>query len=83
MIKKYVEKPIEVEAIQWTGDNTKEIQMFTKGHLFECEHNNKLLIITLEGDIHANIGDYIIKGINGEFYPCKADFFKKTYEEIK
>lgn len=39
-------------------------------------------IPTLEGDMKANIGDYIIKGINGEFYPCKPDIFDKTYEEV-
>lgn len=37
---------------------------------------------TLEGDMKANIGDYIIKGVNGEFYPCKPDIFTKTYEEV-
>ena len=84
MIKKYVKKPpLVVEAVQWTGDNAKEVQVFTKGHLFGREHSNKLLIITLEGDINVSIGDYIIKGVNGEFYPCKPDVFKKTYEEIK
>ena len=39
-------------------------------------------IPTLEGNMKANIGDYIIKGINGEFYPCKPDIFDKTYEEV-
>jgi len=41
-----------------------------------------ILILTLEGMMEAQAGDYIIKGINGEFYPCKPDIFKKTYEEI-
>jgi hypothetical protein len=42
-----------------------------------------LIIKTLEGDMKANIGDYIIKGVNGEYYPCKPDIFEKTYEEVK
>lgn len=42
----------------------------------------KLLIETLEGTMEASQGDYIIKGINGEFYPCKPDIFEKTYEEV-
>lgn len=41
-----------------------------------------LVIHTLEGDMETSIGDYIIKGVNGEFYPCKPDIFAKTYEEV-
>jgi hypothetical protein len=41
-----------------------------------------IIISTLEGDMIANTGDYIIKGVNGEFYPCKPDIFKKTYEPV-
>lgn len=83
MIKKYIKKPIEVEAIQWTGDNTEEIEEFAKEHICRNFLEKCLLIETLEGDMKAMISDYIIKGINGEFYPCKADIFEKTYEEIK
>lgn len=43
---------------------------------------NGLHIRTLEGEMKANVGDYIIKGVNGEFYPCKPDIFEKTYEEL-
>ena len=39
-------------------------------------------IPTLEGNMEANVGDYIIKGVNGEFYPCKPDIFNKTHEEV-
>lgn len=41
-----------------------------------------LIIKTLEGDMKANLGDYIIKGVNGEFYPCKPDIFERTYKKI-
>ena len=41
-----------------------------------------LYIKTLEGDMFAPIGSYIIKGVNGEFYPCREDIFEKTYEEV-
>ena len=44
---------------------------------------NRSLILTLEGDMKASFGDYIIKGVNGEFYPCKPDIFEKTYESIE
>ena len=40
-------------------------------------------IHTLEGDVKANRGDYIIKGVKGEFYPCRQDIFEQTYEEVK
>ena len=83
MIKKYVKKPIEIEAIQWTGDNTEEIEEFAKGYICRNFLEKCLLIETLEGDMKAMIGDYIIKGVDGEFYPCKLYIFEKTYKEIK
>lgn len=80
MIKKYKKKPVIIEAIQWKGKNLSEIDDFMGGTV---ENKGTTLIIhTLEGDMKANIGDYIIKGVNGEFYPCKPDIFAKTYEEV-
>lgn len=80
MIKKYHKKTVEVEAAQWIGDNIKEIEDFTKGNIVINE-DNEIYIYTLEGVHLASIGDYIIKGIKGEFYPCKPDIFEQTYEE--
>lgn len=91
-MKKYVKKPIPVEALQWTGDNPREILDFCKGaaviredemafRLGEGQYH--LYIKTLEGNMYAKYGDYIIRGVNGEYYPCKCDIFKKTYEEIQ
>ena len=77
---KYRKKPIIVEAIQYTGDNLLEVMKFCgEGKtLFDyC-----LYIVTLEGNMRANKGDYIIKGVHGEFYPCKPDIFKETYETV-
>lgn len=83
---KYRKKPVEVEAIRWTGKNMKEIESFMneKGCVFNNEplKEIKLTIITLEGLMNADPGDYIIKGVHGEFYPCKPDIFKKTYEPV-
>jgi hypothetical protein len=79
MIQKYVKKPIIVEAIQWNGRNTEDILKFCKvaeATLFD------ITIKTLEGNMKAEIGDYIIKGIKGEFYPCKADIFEETYDQV-
>lgn len=83
MMRRYVKKPVEVDAIVWAGDNTTEIVSFCKD-CFSYERNNKrvLVINTLEGDMVASIGDYIIRGIKGEFYACKPDIFLLSYEEV-
>lgn len=80
---KYRKKPVEIEAIQWTGDNDAEIDKFiTVPHeIFPIQ--NKIIIPTLEGNMEAIEFDYIIKGVNGEFYPCKPDIFDKTYEVVQ
>lgn len=88
MIKKYVKKPIPIEAVQWTGMNRAEIMNFCHdARLVYHEDENEpvtaeLYIHTLEGNMHAKHGDYIIKGIRGEFYPCEQTIFKETYEEV-
>lgn len=84
---KYRKKPVVIEAIQWTGLNLKEIMEFV-GKDLECNIIDTvpyvfMKIHTLEGAHECATGDFIIKGVNGEFYPCKADIFEKTYEEIK
>ena len=80
MIKKFRKKPFTIEAIQWNGKNLSEIDNFVGGSI--ANKSTILIIHTLEGDMEASIGDYIIKGVNGEFYPCKPDIFVKTYEEV-
>ena len=86
---KFRKKPIVIEAIQYIGDNKNEIDQFVGGQLGEYSENNSdkildtyLIIPTLEGNMKADCGDYIIKGVNGEFYPCKPDIFEKTYEKV-
>jgi hypothetical protein len=84
-MKQYKKKPVIVEAVQWTGNNETEILQFVKDKYyrnFNGQFKNCLFIETLEGDMRANVGDFIIKGINGEFYPCAEDIFNKTYEEV-
>lgn len=77
---KYIKKPVEVEAIQFTGDNIeKNIKPFLGKSKYTI-NNNSIIISTLEGDMKCSKNDYIIKGVNGEFYPCKPDIFEKTYE---
>ena len=84
MIKKYTKKPIPIEALQWTGDNFFEISEFCISGTRPIHAIDGLLEIqTLEGNMLANNGDYIIKGVRGEVYPCKEDIFLETYEEVK
>ena len=80
MARVYRKKPVVVEAVQWTGENHAEMCEFIDPEVFEIKPKEGLIIHTLEGDHHASPGDYIIKGVNGEFYPCKPDIFAKTYE---
>lgn len=82
MIKQYRKKPVVIEAVQWTGRNKAEVQDFVSRHLYEDAAHRRIIIPTLEGDHIASTGDYIIKGVHGEFYPCKPDIFEKTYEEV-
>ena len=89
MIQKFRKKPVIVEAIQYQFYNKEEIDEFVGQQLGEytreISYNNfdtYLIIPTLEGNMEASIGDYIIKGVNGEFYPCKPDIFEKTYEKV-
>ena len=70
-------KPVEVEAVQFK-DNLPEIRKFARESVAYMA--GRLKITTMEGDIFAEYGDWIIKGIKGEFYPCKPDIFEMTYE---
>lgn len=79
---RFKKKPVIIDAVQWTGDNHAEMCEFIDPECFEIRANEGLIIHTLEGDHHASVGDYIIKGVNGEFYPCKPDIFWKTYEAV-
>lgn len=82
---RYKKKPIIIEAIQWDGNNTQEIFNFAllNGKESAVSHSgDKLIIATLEGQMIASVNDYIIKGIKGEFYPCKPDIFESSYEKV-
>jgi hypothetical protein len=78
---KYRKKPVVIEAVQWTGDNEKEIRDLD-GERFPrvLFDQNRIYIETLEGPMTANLGDYIIKGVRGELYSCRSDIFEETYE---
>jgi len=80
MANRYRKKPVEIEAVQYTGDNFQDLAEFVGKDLVVGVSG--MYIRTLEGDMLISIGDYVIRGVNGEFYPCKPDIFEKTYEEI-
>ena len=88
---KYRKKPVVIDAIQWTGKNFDEVKDFcpivdyyTWTQYNETGTNKDILSIpTLEGKMEASKGDYIIKGVEGEFYPCKPNIFELTYTKVE
>lgn len=92
-MRKYRKKPVVIEAIQLkeSGENIGEVYDFCgldTGNFPERgigidPSDGKFKITTLEGVMIAELDDYIIKGIKGEFYPCKPDIFEQTYEEVE
>ena len=82
---KFRKKPVVIEAIQYTGksDDIKRInENFGLNLHMLWTKPSKLRIPTLEGGMCATEGDWIIKGVKGEFYPCKPDIFEATYEPV-
>jgi len=85
---KYRKKPVVVEAVCYTGANYKEIVDFTSGVAMPIFNNDEdqfgevMYVRTLEGNMCVNVGDLVIKGVQGEFYPCKPDIFSETYERV-
>lgn len=86
----YRKRPVQVEARQWTGWNTSDVVDWIIGagtrtarwHEETAGDAQFLAIDTLEGTMRADVGDWIIAGVAGEFYPCKPEIFAATYEEV-
>ena len=90
LIRQFRKKPVVIEAVQWTGDNLNAVMTFCAGdatYELMAKGNAELVIGTLEDGAEfearhvASRGDWIIKGVKGEFYPCKPDIFDATYED--
>ena len=77
----YIKKPVVIDAVQFTGTNYSEIREFINSE-FEIKCNG-IIIRTLEGDHLARPSDYIIKGVKGEFYPCREEIFNLTYDKVE
>lgn len=92
---KYRKLPIEIEAFQMTKYRRDYIRdwpdwlhdawqkdMLDEGSLYDTGFSKQLCIHTLEGQQHVSWDDYIIRGVQGEIYPCKPDIFEATYEKV-
>jgi len=77
-VQRFKKLPVTIEAIQYDGTNSTEIADFVGPAYID---NRRIPVIsTLEGDMGVNSGDWVIKGVKGEFYPCKPNIFDSTYE---
>lgn len=84
---KYRKKPVEIEAVKFedTTESISAIAELSRDRLIRVDYRQKPVVMyipTLEGVMVAQVGDYIIRGIAGELYPCKPDIFEKTYERV-
>lgn len=85
--RRFRKRPVEITALQLTRENVADVEAFINARIQPKKLpgpgrgiTDGLLIHTLEGDMRASWGDWIIRGIEGEFYPCKPDIFEQTYE---
>lgn len=87
--KRYRKKPVVIEALQFldTAERIEELSYFITNQdvvvSYKCPEDPRLILQTLEGRLEASVGDYIIRGIKGEYYPCKPDIFSATYEAVE
>ena len=83
---KYRKKPVEIAAIQFVSDNIEKVYELLGKNLIVTPLANgegiSHFVRTLEGDMELSWNDYVIKGIKGEFYPCKPDIFELTYDKV-
>lgn len=83
-------KPVEIEAFQWDGsdEQAQSLLEWMRRYAQECQFisipgmTHSISIVTLEGVMYALAGDWIIRGVVNEFYPCKPDVFEQTYEPV-
>ena len=82
---KFRKKPVVIEAVQWDG-KLPTIEKLLEGSTSKSVEQDlcdpALVIETLEGKMRAEVGDWIIRGVKGELYPCKPDIFESTYDKV-
>lgn len=81
-------KPVEIQAMQWTGENIEALLQFVADDsmyfgMDQYDNITDLFISTLEGDMKANVGDWIIRGLKGEYYPCSNEIFIMSYDKVE
>lgn len=83
-VRRFRKKPVEIEAMRATYESIDEVEQWVEASGTETSASGcgGFYIHTLEGDMLASIGDWIIRGVQGEFYPCKPDIFAQTYDEV-
>ena len=83
MFKQFKKKPVVIDAVQWDGsiEMGRELSKVVNGVFYE--NTLMFLIPTLEGDLKVNPNDWVIRGVQGEYYPCKPDIFAATYDRAE
>ena len=80
---KYRKKPVVIDAMQYTGKNKQEMLEFAKNNAWPETCSSAIIITTIDrNNARIDIGDWLLKGVKGEFYPCKPDIFELTYEAV-
>ncbi len=83
---RFRKRPVEVEAVRWIGSNYMEVGALAGPSDWDRHSvwlgGDSLVIHTREGDMRADVGDYVIRGVAGELYPCKPEIFEATYEPV-
>jgi hypothetical protein len=85
-VKQFRKKPVVISAVQWTGENFEAVTEFLGDDFVGASRGpgfDEIVIQTLEGGITASLGDWVIRGVKGEHYPCKPDIFEATYEPVE
>lgn len=81
---KYRKKPVVIEAVQYHhGEQPHDLAQDHLEGRIDYHEDGTMSVMTLEGQMRAESGDWIIRGVNGELYPCKPDVFEKTYEPVE
>ena len=90
MGKLFIKKPIPVEVMKFIGSNWRDIEIWSDETVYvrgtklpDFQKEMEMTVATLEGQVRAKVGDYIIRGVRGEYYPCEKSIFEETYDEYE
>lgn len=90
MGKLYMKHPVAIEVMQFTGSNWRDIEIWSDESVYvrgyklpDDQKELEMTVSTLGGQVRAKVGDYIIRGVRGEYYPCEKSIFEETYFEVE